>query len=93
MLLQLQVSTAQFHSKLIAKTKEQFPGLKNVNFSRLLLTSRARRAYEAVWLLALAWNSSNIYQDKMALRTALSESVWMTKVCTYHAFVNIQGHA
>ena len=63
------------------KTIEQFPDLKDEDLSRFLPTSRARRAYEAVWLLALAWNSSEVYQDVTLVRNTLNEAVWTTKVC------------
>ena len=60
---------------------EMFPDLEGVDLRPLLLTSHAWSAYEAVWLLALAWNSCHTCQDEESLRAALNQSVWTAMVC------------
>ena len=47
---------SEFHKQLIAKTKELFPSLSDADLTPFLLHSRASRAYEAVWLMARAWD-------------------------------------
>lgn len=47
-----------FLEQLLVKTKELFPSVQNENLSDYLIHSHAANAYDAVWALALAWNST-----------------------------------
>jgi len=47
-----------FLEQLLVKTKELFPSVQNESLSDYLIHSHAANAYDAVWALALAWNST-----------------------------------
>ena len=78
---------SEFHDQLIAKTKELFPSLSDADLTPFLLHSRASRAYEAVWLMALALDTSGgvvcrrrrLYLDLLqySLETSIVSTVYV----------------
>ena len=74
-----------FLEQLLIKTRELFPSVQNESLSDYLIHSHAANAYDAVWALALAWNSTApalLYEDwddsGLTISRKLTESMQRT---------------